>query len=437
MKYKYVIFSLISFIILTFIIIFITTIKDSKNIISINSQSSKQIEINFISSWAGTDTKAVALEQILNKFQKDNPNIKINNQSISGNEFLFKLKTDFAEGNEPDVFGLWPGSDMTSLINTGKVANLTEMLKSDPNWYNQFQKDNWKYDTISDRIYGLPCEIIYEGLFINDDLFKQYNVAPPKTFSELENAISIFKKNNITPISFNATAEGTFLYQNIVMKLGGKDETENPYDYNGFNDAYLKGLQLMKTLYKDGAFPSNYDTLSNDSRNNLFRNKKAAMIAQGSWFVGDGSVSPSDGNVKIIPFPDFPDENSKQGSIIYGIGNGDFHMSTAAYENLDKKNACIKLLKTLTSKETWDKFNQKTGLISNINTSYYTNEENVLLQNGLNMVKASPELVGPPDSFVDRSAWENILVTDMSNYFTGKTTAEDILRKMYKVKLEK
>lgn len=145
---------------------------------------------------------------------------------MSGEEFLFTLKkTDFASGNDPDVFGLWPGSDFKLLVENGKVADLTEVIMNDSQWYEQFGKDAWKYVTIDDRIYGLPFEIIYEGLFINTSLFTQYKIKVPTTFDELLHAVRVLKSNNIIPIAYNNSPEGSYIYQNIVMKLGGGRKT--------------------------------------------------------------------------------------------------------------------------------------------------------------------------------------------------------------------
>ena len=91
----------------------------------------EDIEIRFLSSWGGTDTKAQQVQRLLEEFENNNPGVKIVNESMSGAEFLFKLKTNFAQGNDPDVFGLWPGSDIKMLIKQGKVADITDLLMSE------------------------------------------------------------------------------------------------------------------------------------------------------------------------------------------------------------------------------------------------------------------------------------------------------------------
>ncbi|OPJ61555.1 ABC transporter substrate-binding protein [Clostridium oryzae] len=414
---------------LILIFILYITIKNLYNNSNKNkyTNNKKDIELVFMSSWGGMDTKAEKLEEVLRKFEKENKHIKVINKSRGNDDFLFTLKTDFAQGNEPDVFGLWPGSDMEQLVRAGKIADLTNVLNKDTKWKNSFYKSTWKYDSYQDRIYGIPDEIIYEGLFINNNLFKKYNVKIPRTYDELLNAVRSFKSHNIIPIAYNCTAEGTYLYQNIVMKLGGRRDTENPYTNSRIKPCYVKALYCIRQLYEKGAFPKNAFTIDDRSRNELFLEKKAAMIAQGSWFIGDGAVNINDTSVDVIPFPKFKDGKADESSVIYGIGNGNFHMSQKAYKK--KRKAALKLLKFLTSYENSVQLISSTGSISN------TKGEDGKIQNrfsvqGNNLIKHSKELVEPADSIIRRSSWENILVKSFPEMLTGKIKPEDIFKKI-------
>lgn len=408
-------------------IIVIYQLKDSKTS-EIKSENSKKIIIKFISSWAGTDTKASALEEIISNFEFENENIRIENKSMSGSEFLFTLKTNFAQGNDPDVFGLWPGSDIKTLINQGKVAELSNILNDDE-WKNKIGEAAWSYNEFNGGIYGVPCEIIYEGLFINKDLFEKYHVKIPETYDDLKEAILKFNGVGIVPIAYSCTAEGTYIYQNIVSKLGGKEDTENPYDENGIKECYLKGLDYMKEIYEMGGFPSNVFTLDDNDRDNLFKNKKAAMIVQGSWFIGEGSIDGNDESIDLIPFPEFNEGKALKGSMIYGLGNGNFHISQVAWDNEEKRMACIKFLKYITSEEAAQILSESSGFISNIQIN---NSEKISKLNtkGKELVKSAQELIGPTDSFVDRNKWEQILVPNFPRVLEGKMSPEEMFQLM-------
>ncbi|HEX2945023.1 MAG TPA: extracellular solute-binding protein [Clostridia bacterium] len=380
--------------------------------------------LRFISSWGGVDSKAETLKTVLNQFEKNNTDITIVNESLFGEDFLPKIKTDFASGNDPDVFGLWPGSDINMLIKAGKVYDLTDQLSKAPAWKKSFNQGMWGYTTQNGRIYGLPFEVIFECMFVNRDIFIRYGVPFPKNFEQLKAAVQIFKKNNITPIAFNTYAEGTYFYQNLIAVMGGKDGAENPFVGNAIRQSHIIALQYIKELYDMGAFPEDCFTITNNQRNVLFKEKKAAMIVQGSWFIGE--FDPSDTSVDMIPFPYPEGYESHWGTMVYGLGGGTFHMSTVAGEDSTKLDASLRLLKYLTSPETAAVFASETGMISNVNIDRFNINYMELAVKGNQLVERAPYLVGPLDHFVDRAAWEEDIAKQFPYFLSGKITAEEM-----------
>jgi raffinose/stachyose/melibiose transport system substrate-binding protein len=381
-----------------------------------------KITLRFISSWGGVDSKAETLQSLFVKYTNENRNIEIINESLFGEDFLPKIKTDFASGNSPDVFGLWPGSDIRALIKVGKVADLTDLLNENPEWKNSFKSSMWVYTTYNDRIYGLPFETIFEALFINKDLFEQYNAPVPETFDDLKRAVRIFRENGIIPIAYNSLAEGTYLYQNILAVLAGKENIENP-SAGEAGEYFKKAMECMRELYKMGAFPEECFTMTNHERNLLFQQKKAAMIVQGSWFIGN--IKDTDDTVDIVHFPHIDGGKAPPRTMIYGIGNGCFHISSEAY-NSDKREACIDLLKMLTSKETAVIFAEQTGMISTVDIRDYKINYNSLTRKGQLLLNNSRQFVGPPDSFVDRTVWEQVIAADMPYMLEGEMEIDEL-----------
>lgn len=386
------------------------------------SMPSQKVKIRFISSWGGADPKAGALQEILDRFVENNPEFEVINESMFGEDFLHKIKTDFASGNNPDVFGLWPGSDIRALVQAGKVAELTEILDKDALWKGSFGERGWEYTTFDGKVYGLPLEIIYECLFINRDIFDKYDVKVPKDYEELKAAVKAFKSVGIVPIAYNSMAEGTYLYQNIVARLGGKAGAEKPIEEGKINDCYVNAMNYVKELYGMGAFPEGAFKMTSRDRNELFVSKRAAMIVQGSWFLG--SFDKTDTTVDIIPFPYIEGGKSRRSSLIFGMGNGVFHMSSTAWADAAKKNAALKLMKTLTSKETASLLSERTGMISNVDVGDLKTYNGQLKKNERVLLESAEELIGPPDSFVDRNIWEGTIVKDFPFVLEGEKSAE-------------
>lgn len=382
----------------------------------------KSSTINLMTSWGGVDSKAGSLKEIIAKFENENPSIKISNQSIFGDEYLPSLKTRFASGNEPDVFGLWPCSDIKYLINAKKLSDITDTLKQDKTWMNSFKQSGFSMTTYNDRIYGIPFELVFEGLFINKDLFQKYNVKEPENYKELKDAIFIFKENNIIPIAYNSSAEGSYIYQNMITSLGGTKGVEEYIVDNKINKYYIDAMKYMKELYQMGAFPKEALTLNSNERNELFISKQAAMIVQGSWFIP--YFDKYDESVEMIPFPSMGEGDRK---VPTGLGGGTFYISKSAWNTSSGIDISIKFLKYLTSKETATYLYEKTGLISNLNLqlqSAYSTLAKQSIREYENTLEENRSSI--PDHIIDRSTWEDIVIKQFPYFLEGKKTPEEI-----------
>lgn len=416
------------------------------------TQTEKKVELVFMNSWGGLDGRAQLMQDLLDEFMAQNPGVTVKNGSVFGDDFLPSIKTRFALGDDPDVFGLWPGSDIRSLIEAGKVAELTALIDAAPDdngqysvygscplgssnkadsyvptqtslaFKHSFNKEMWQYVTFDNRVYGLPVEIIFEALFVNTDIFEQYELEVPTTYEQLLKAVRVLRGKGVIPIAYNSEAEGSYLYQNLVMMTGGKQGVENPIQNGRVSDCYIQAMYLMRELYQNGAFPEDYYTLTSSERNNLFTQKKAAMLVQGSWFIPDVVSDPS---VDIIPFPTVSDTQTAS-DMVYGMGCGIFYASNKAMRDPNKTAAVQKLLRFLASEQTAAQLAEQTGMISNVDIEKYDITYNRLTQKGLSLVNTANALVGPADSFIDRTVWEDYIIKQFPHMLQGRVSPEQL-----------
>ena len=101
-------------------------------------------------------------------------------------------------------------------------------------------------------------------------------------------------------------------------------------------------------------------------------------------------------------------------------------MSKSASEDGARKNASIKLLKALTSKESAEIFAKRTGMLSNVDSERLNTYQGRLRVNEKALLNAADELIGPPDSFVDRSIWEGTIVEEFPYVLVGEKTPEQV-----------
>jgi raffinose/stachyose/melibiose transport system substrate-binding protein len=414
--------TLVLFVIVIFFVVVFVAFYGVKNSLRSGHIPTKQTTtLTFMNSWGGYDSKAAVIDDILNNFQDKNPGVTVVNQTLSGDDFLPAIKEKFSTGEQPDVFGLWPGSDIRSLIAAGKVADLTQVINSDPVWKKSFTGGMWKNVIQNGKIYGLPVEITFEGLFINKKLFSEYHVPVPKDYNGLIKAIKIFKANNITPIAFNCKPEGSYLYQNIAMSLGGK-AVEKPFAGGKINKCYIDAMYIMRNLYAMGAFPSNDRcfTMESNERDDLFTKKKAAMIVQGSWFI----EKCTDTDFALVAFPRMSAKS--QNNVVYELGCGTFYISEKAWKDPAKRKQAIKLLKYITSKDSCTMLAKKTDMVSNVDLSGEHIKYGSLTQVGLSLIKNAKNRVGAPDSYFTRSVWESVIIKNFPDMLHGNISPEQL-----------
>ncbi len=402
------------------------------------SVGEEPVRLRLICPWSGSDSKANTLRYVLEQYPAD---VEIVNESMTGEDFLMKLKTDFASGNDPDLFAIWPGANVNTLIRAGKVADLTDLLESQSDWKRQFEKSAWDNVTVDGRIYGIPLELTYQCMFLNTDMFEAYRVEIPQDFEGLKRAVNAFLASDVIPISFNAQYIGSLLYQSIIAALGGRLEVEYAFQGGQISPCYVEALAYVKELYELGAFPANAFSLSDSSAQELFYNKQAAMIVQRSEFIGEVNQRVSSVNlsstetesgqdvpltVDMIPFPAIQGGKGDPTALIYGLGSGTFFLSQSAWEVPKTREAAVDLLAYLTSEKIASLFSERTRMSSAVKIPppdvYYSG----LMKRGRLLIDNTKEVILPPDSIIDRSVWNNTVIKQLPYVLEGTTTAQAV-----------
>ena len=115
--------------------------------------------------------------------------------------------------------------DLSVLENAG---NLREVVKT--------------ANTVNGKLVAIPQEVVAYGLFINKDMFDQYNLDLPETPDDLLECCRVLKENGIeTPIGANRWWLENFVFAQAYAEL-----------YNGGNtEAEIEALNQGKARYSD------------------------------------------------------------------------------------------------------------------------------------------------------------------------------------------
>lgn len=131
-----------------------------------------ELRLGYYSS-AQTDAK---MQELIDKFQSQHPNIKIKTESSPYNQFFQKLDTQIAAESAPDLW-LSDGVLVPKYAERGVLKDLTSLIEKDLNkddYYGlDFNKDaNGKY-------WGVPQGIQIAVLYYNKDMFDEAKVEYP------------------------------------------------------------------------------------------------------------------------------------------------------------------------------------------------------------------------------------------------------------------
>jgi len=205
---------------------------------------------------------------------------------------------------------------------------------------------------------AIPTTGYWEGLFCNKDLFDQYGLALPTDWDSLVTAIETFKANDIIPIACSLNNVPHYWIEFLMLYAAGTDEFVTIPETAP--EGWAAGLSLFKTLRDMGAFPADTDTVDDAYIGQLFRDKKAAMQLDGSWYAGN--ITDTD-NTVVIAFPGVPDQKAEANALIGGISSG-FYITKKAWDDPDKRDAAVKFVMAHTSQEGVQRYWEATGAVS-------------------------------------------------------------------------
>src|SRR3989339_437525 len=167
------------------------------------------IEVMYYYGGYGTELLETAAKQ----FEEINKDVKINiwvSPRISD-----KIRLKLLAGEPPDI--IYPGGlDLDQLIRDGYFSDLQPLLsapsygKDKGKWEDSFYKGIFEKYRVSDKTYGLPVYFDTFVFWYNKNIFKKYNILPPKTWKEFDEACSKLKSNGTVPIALQGRAAMVF-----------------------------------------------------------------------------------------------------------------------------------------------------------------------------------------------------------------------------------
>ena len=282
-------------------------------------------EIITFSSW-GSVTETKILNDIINQYELENPNVKINFIHIPQNYFQ-KLHLLIASSQTPDVMFL---NNLYLPFYQKELDNLSQYI--DKNKYNSKSIEIFSENQI---LYAVPRDISTLVFYRNKNIIKK----TPKNLKELKSLLE-----GIKPYGISYERNLYFMLPYIIT-----------FDEDIFHPQ--KSLEFYKSL--EGNYAPTPSQIGSVTLAQMFLDKKIGLYLSGRWLYPK-IKEKADFDWDIIPFcGKVPMDASG-----WGVAKNSKH-----------KKEAIKCVQYLSSKEVIDKFTQ-TGLIIPARLDSFENVEN-------------------------------------------------------------
>lgn len=286
----------LSVVAMTGVMAFMTACGSSGNGTEGDSASNNDGQVTNISmqiAWASDSGRGVAVRNILDEFEKENPDVKV--EMLGGVQYGSRLLTQILSGQAPEVLQINYG-DLQALAPEGAFVDLSEDFSSEKDNY---VPEIWNLSVSGDNQYGMPWLGHSIQLVYNKTLFDEAGItAPPTTWDELyETAkkLTVDTNGDGRPDQYGIGLSGkqgpdlTWMYGMFAMQAGAelvRETGDGKYEVAINSPEGQEALEFYTKLLQETSPP---DSLNKDGGDIMadFRNQVVAMEFQGPWGVSD------------------------------------------------------------------------------------------------------------------------------------------------------
>ena len=329
-----------------------------------NDGDGKVKTISFI-HWRGEDKDA--FNKIIQKFEEENPDIKVNMDAFPSDQYETTVQTKLKNGASGDVFAMMPGVQFNTLTNAGLASELDEEIVS------RFIPEYITVGESDGKQYGLPLQLVFNIPVYNKSMFDEYGLEPPKDwegFLELNEALK--EKGVEYPIVFPAGDNGPGQFMNPMMMNTEPEEGIWEKVQDGerkiTEDWWIETLTKIKELNDNGYFGKDTLGITQDESGTIFAQEKAGMLAMGSYMMEQVHKQNPEMEMGLIA----PITSSEEDTVWEGIHTTTFMV--AVNEHSKYKEEAEKFIEFLTRPENASIYANETGQLLTLQDVKYESE---------------------------------------------------------------
>ncbi|MDR1467986.1 MAG: extracellular solute-binding protein [Spirochaetaceae bacterium] len=262
----------------------------------------------------------------LEAFAKKYPNIKLEFEYVSGEQFHDKFQAMAASGEIPDLFTTYAGARSSYILDRGLVKDIRPFLTEE--FKSHYNPTIWGPQGPNGEIYIIsPNMAVCTAVYVNTKLQKELGLTNPKTLDDLIAQVPAIRAKGYTPLMFankGVWQAQSLLLSMLVDRLAGKAWFDRAragtakFTDKGFVDA----LAVIKRLVDTQTFPAGVNQLEGTEGWGDFVQGKSVYLLDAGWRVSalKGAAKPEDyAAYEVIAFPAIAGEVT-QGSSAATLG---------------------------------------------------------------------------------------------------------------------
>ena len=212
----------------------------------------------------------------VDKFEAENPGIKLNLEVVSWNDVYTTVDTRIASGQTPDILNI---DVFANYASEGLLEPVSQYCPEE--LYNDFFPSFIEQSVIDDVCWAVPDLASARALFYNVDMFEEMGIEVPTTWQELEDVsqtIIDFYGGEVYPWGIDMTTdEGQAAFAYYTWGNGGGFvDADGNWALN--SDENVEAIEYAISLVKNGYTNPNPETQTRYDLQDMFAAGKLAMV---------------------------------------------------------------------------------------------------------------------------------------------------------------
>ena len=281
--------------------------------------ASEEIVLDVMGYGNNSNQEGTTWVRIVDSFQKENPNIKINDELLYDEAYHQKVTARLASNQVPDL--AYMGADARWGAPWSEAGQ---------QWDHRANLDSM-YDASlipphgpNGEIFEIPLGTsnITTVLFMNKALVEELGFSAPETYEDLVAMVPAAKAAGLDVISIDGAdgwAWGSCVLSAFIARTSGDANWVSKAvagDKSFDSPEFIQALEYIQMMVKDGVISEKSVMVDYGANTSAYSNGEALFMIQGQWIAGDIADPAVKEATEFLAFPKMPGEKaSMAGSV--------------------------------------------------------------------------------------------------------------------------